>query len=309
MANKKSEKTSDKRSHIYTLSLEGSQVDALADWCEAHGWQLYSVNYAQYAYRSEGVNLVVYTSGKLVVQGKNTEMFVTDVLEPQITKQLKFGLERLEHPEWFVPHAGMDESGKGDLFGPLVAACVVADEEAVDFWLKNGLKESKQVSSDARLFQMEKLVRQPNNVIVELAYAGMVKYNQLYQKFGNLNELLAWFHAKAIENSLKRRFVKHGLLDQFTKADLVSKYLHVDGFVLDQHVRAESDPVVAAASIVARAEYVRQLKILSDQAGLILPKGAGMQAKEALKVLLTKFDRQELPKFAKMHFKTIEEVR
>jgi len=309
MANKRSEKTSEKGKHIYTLLLEPSQVDTLAEWCEVHGWEFYSVNYAHYAYRSEGVNLVVYTSGKLVVQGKNTEMFVTDVLEPEITKQLKFGLERLEHPEWFVPHAGMDESGKGDLFGPLVAACVIADGEVVDFWLKNGLKESKQVSSDARLFQMEKLVYQPKNVIVEVAYAGMEKYNQLYQKIGNLNELLAWFHAKAVENSLKKRFVKRGLLDQFTKANLVSKYLHVDDFVLEQHVRAESDPVVAAASIVARAEYVRQLKSLSDQAGIVLPKGAGLQAKEALKALLAKFDRQELPKFVKMHFKTLKEIQ
>ena len=201
----------------------------------------------------------------------------------------------------------MDESGKGDLFGPLVSACVIANGDTVDFWLQKGLKESKQVSSDARLFQMEKLVRQAPNVVIEVAFASMEKYNQLYQKFGNLNELLAWFHAKALENALQKHPVKEGLLDQFTASKLVQKYIHVEHFTLHQHVRAESDPVVAAASIIARAEYVRHLKNLSKASGINLPKGCGPQAKDALKSLIEKQGRENLPKFAKMHFKTIAE--
>ena len=305
---KKPEQKAEKVRHMYTLPLTLPQMDALAEWLESHNWEFYAVNYSQYAYRSEGINVVAYTSGKVVIQGKNTEAFVTDVLEPEITKKPRLGLERLEHPEWFVAHAGMDESGKGDLFGPLVAACVIADGNIVDFWLKNGLKESKQISSDAQLFKMEKLVRQPEGVVIEVAYAGMEKYNQLYQNFGNLNEQLAWFHAKALEGALKKRFVESGLLDQFTKSDLVSKYLHVDGFRLEQHVRAESDPIVAAASIVARSAYVHQLKKLSDIANIDLPKGAGVQAKEALVALIEKHGREALPKFVKMHFKTLQEV-
>lgn len=293
---------------IYTLALSASQVDLLAEWCENHAWEYYPVNYAQYAYKTEGINLVVYQSGKLVIQGKKTEDFIIDVLEPEITKKPQFGFERLEHPEWFIAHAGMDESGKGDLFGPLVSACVIADEEAVDFWLKQGLKESKQVSNDARLFQMEKLVRQPKNIVIEIAFAGMEKYNQLYQKFGNLNELLAWFHARAIENALQRQPVKEGLLDQFTASKLVQKYMHVENFTLHQRVRAEEDPVVAAASIIARAEYVRQLQKLSEISGVNLPKGCGVQAKEALRELIEKQGRENLSKFAKMHFKTIAEI-
>ena len=141
---KKPEQKAEKVRHIYTLPLTLPQMDALAEWLESHNWEFYAVNYSQYAYRSEGINVVAYTSGKVVIQGKNTEAFVTDVLEPEITKKPRLGLERLEHPEWFVAHAGMDESGKGDLFGPLVAACVIADGNIVDFWLKNGLKESKR---------------------------------------------------------------------------------------------------------------------------------------------------------------------
>ena len=193
-----------------------------------------------------------------------------------------------------------------------MTACVIADEKAVDFWLKNDLKESKSIGSDERLFETEKLVRQPKNVVIEVAFAGMEKYNALYRQFGNLNELLAWFHAQALQNALKRRSVREGLLDQFCKAKLVQKYLQKDGFsenfTLQQRVRAESDPVVAAASVIARATYVRQLKKLSNEAGVILPKGAGGNVKTALRSLIEQQGRDNLPKFCKMHFKTVSEI-
>ena len=294
---------------MYTLVLNALQADRLQQWCLDRCWESFSVQYAQFAFRGNDINVVFYSkSGKLVIQGKNTEDFVCNVLEPEITKEFKFGLERLEHPEWFRPHAGMDESGKGDLFGPLVAACVIADEDHVDFWLKNGLKESKQVTSDARVFKLEQLVRGTKGVVVELAYAGMEKYNQLYSKFNNLNNLLAWFHAKALEGALKKRPVSEGLLDQFTTSKLVQRYLKVENFNLQQQVRAEADPVVAAASIIARAEYLRQLKRLSEQADMPLPKGCGTQAKEALQKLISSQGIEAMSKFIKLHFKTFQEA-
>ena len=293
----------------YVIVLDPVQIETLAEWCESHGWSFFDVAYAHYGYKQEGVNLVVYKSGKLSIQGKNTHSFVTDILEPFITKKFSLGFERTEHPEWFLEHAGMDESGKGDLFGPLVTACVIANENAVDFWLKNGLKESKAIHNDTVLFKMEKLVKTPENVVIELAYAGMDKYNQLYSKFGNLNELLAWLHAKALGKALTRRPTVHnGLLDQFTQKKLVEKYIDLTGFALEQHVRAETDPVVAAASIAARAEYVRQLKTLSESSGVQLPKGCSTQAKQALQELIQKQGKENLKNFAKLHFKTVSEV-
>lgn len=297
-----------KPTSLYTLELTQDQSDALADWCETHGWAFYEVNYGRYAYKSDRVNVVVYNSGKCVVQGKGTEAFVTEVLELEITKDFKWGMEQKTHPEWFKPHAGMDESGKGDLFGPLVAACVIADGPMVESWLEQGLKESKQVSSDARLFALEKLVRQTKGVVVEVVYARMEKYNQLYARFGNLNNLLGWFHAKALSGALQRRPVPFGVLDQFSRSQKVLPYLNVENFILDQHVRAESDPVVAAASIVARAEFVRQLQNLSREAGIPLPKGAGPQAQEVLAQLVEKLGKEALPCLAKMHFKNINQI-
>src|SRR5690606_4441784 len=93
-------------------------------------------------------NVVGYKSGKLVVQGKGTEDFVRDVLEPQILGKAELGYEEVTHPEWFEPHAGLDEAGKGDFFGPVVAATVIADGAAVRAWRAAGVRDSKSITDD-----------------------------------------------------------------------------------------------------------------------------------------------------------------
>ncbi|MDR1255155.1 MAG: ribonuclease HIII [Puniceicoccales bacterium] len=308
MAKKSLEDAIGKPKVIYTITLEESQIKALETWCDHHAWEFYSVVYARFAFRGDGVNVVAYQSGKVVIQGKKTESFVTYVLESEITQNPQLGLERVHHPEWFVPHAGMDESGKGDFFGPLVTACVIGDGSMVNAWIQSGLRESKKLGSDLAVFKMEQLIRRTHGVVIEIAFAGMEKYNALYKKFGNLNELLAWFHAKSLDNALKKRWVPEGLLDQFAKGKLVQKYLESTPFNLKQRVRAEEDPVVAAASVVARAEYLRQLKKLSDEAGMLLPKGAGTRVQEVAHILVKNLGQERLGRFAKLHFKTTEKV-
>ncbi|MDR0755314.1 MAG: ribonuclease HIII [Puniceicoccales bacterium] len=308
MAKKPLENAVSKPKVIYTITLEENHIKALETWCNHHAWEFYHVDYARFAFRGDGVNVVAYQSGKVVIQGKKTEGFVTYVLESEITRKPQWGLERVHHPEWFVPHAGMDESGKGDFFGPLVTACVIADGSMVDAWIQSGLRESKKLGSDLAVFKMEQLIRRTHGVVVEIAFAGMEKYNALYKKFGNLNELLAWLHAKSLDNALKKRWVPEGLLDQFAKGKLVQKYLESTQFNLKQRVRAEEDPVVAAASVVARAEYLRQLKKLSDEAGIPLPKGAGIRVQEAAHALVKNLGQERLDCFAKLHFKTTEKI-
>lgn len=293
---------------LYTITLTPKQMKALSSWCDRRAWAFYSVPYAEFAYKGPDVNVVAYQSGKVVIQGKGTEDFVYFVLEIEITGEALLGMDRVNHPEWFELHAGMDESGKGDFFGPLVAACVIADGSMVDYWLEKGLKESKKVS-DVSALKLDKLIRNTPGVVVELTFANMERYNQLYDTFENLNYLLAWLHSKALEKALSVRWVDHGTLDQFTKARLVEKYLKNPKFKLTQHVRAEEDPVVAAASIVARAEYLRQIKQLSSRVGIPLPKGASGAVKEAAQKIIDKEGYVELRKFAKMHFKTALELK
>ena len=143
------------------------------------------------------------------------------------------------------------------------------------------------------------------------AFARMPKYNELYYKFDkNLNKLLAWYHSKSLIGALEERPAPWGLLDQFTKQKLVDAYVEDrKDFKLISRTKAESDPVVAAASIVARAVYVREMKRLSLEAGETLLKGAGSQVLQQAKKLVAGQGSDALKNFAKMHFKTAYEAQ
>jgi ribonuclease HIII len=294
---------------LYTIALTPEQMESLKRNLDRRLWAFYEVDHAAFAFKGDKVNVVAYKSGKLVVQGKQTESFVTNILEPEVTKSPQLGYDEVHHPEWYEPHAGMDESGKGDLFGPLVVATVIADGEMVRTWMQKGVKDSKAIGSDQRIFDLEKIIRTTQGVVVETAFAGMPKYNELYAKFNNLNRLLAWFHARALEAALNRRLVPWGLLDQFSKQPITASFLKEHkGFDLRQRTKAESDPVVAAASIIARAQYVRAIRALEEQAGMEIPKGSGSQAAQALRELVAKKGRDCTSAFVKEHFKTVAEV-
>lgn len=298
-----------KKKTLHTLKLDDSQAKKLDAWLDKHLWAPYKVQYARFAYKSRDTNIVFYESGKLVIQGKGTEDFVTFVLEPEITGVAKMGYEAVEHPEWFTLHAGVDESGKGDLFGPLVSACVIADGDAVREWMEKGLKESKQITSDTAVLAAAKMVKNTKNVVVKVSYFGMEKYNALYIKFGrNLNKMLAWMHATAIDNALEVRHAPWGMLDQFTKQPLVQRLVKTENFDLKMRTKAEEDPVVAAASVVARATYVYAMRTLSGDAGFQLKKGASAEVKKQAVEIVRKFGAGDLKKFAKLHFKTAAEA-
>ena len=184
-----------KRRTSYTLKLTSDQMDKLGDSLSGRGWPSRQVPYARHAFDGDGVKVVAYESGKLVVQGGKTEEFVSNILEPEITGEFLLGYEEVNNPEWFEPHAGLDESGKGDLFGPVVSACVVADGDMVKKWMESGIRDSKTIT-DGAIIKMASIIKQTKGVVIKTAYTGMPKYNELYGKFGdNLNKLLAWLHA------------------------------------------------------------------------------------------------------------------
>lgn len=311
MAKKSNKDEGPKKTTMYTIKLTPEQMEKLEGILKMRDWFDFEVQHSQFAFKWDSVNVVGYKSGKVVVQGKKTEEFVQDILEAEVTYEPKMGYEEFNHPEWFEPHAGLDESGKGDFFGPLIATTVIADEAAVRHWMDEGIKDSKSVSSDRAIKVLAAKIRNTEGVVIKTVFAGMVKYNELYQKFdANLNKLLAWFHGRALMDALAEKQVPWGLLDQFSKAPLVQNQIKgkVGNFDLQMRTKAEEDPVVAAASIIARAEYVRQIDKLSDQAGVQLPKGASAAVKEVARQIVSEQGPAALRNFAKMHFKTASEV-
>jgi ribonuclease HIII len=200
---------------------------------------------------------------------------------------------------------GVDESGKGDFFGPLVvAACYVGPEHLAEL---DGVKDSKKLTDQQALALATKIKAVcPHSVIA----IGPEKYNELYSKFRNLNTLLAWGHARAIENVLENQPADLIISDQFAAGGgVVKKALYEKGrqaqFV--SRVRAESDIAVAAASILARAEFLRKLEWLGKEFEIKLPKGATNVIGTG-KQFVAKHGPDKLKCVAKMHFKTSQQV-
>ncbi|RKX35449.1 MAG: ribonuclease HIII [Verrucomicrobia bacterium] len=297
-----------KKQTLYTIKLDSAKLDRVRDICDGRMWEPYDVAYARFAFKGPKVNIVGYESGKLVVQGKETEDFILNTLEPEVTGEAVFGYDEVLHPDWYEAHAGLDESGKGDFFGPVVSACVIAGPDEIREWTKAGIRDSKTIT-DRKILDLDRLIRDTRKAVVKTVFCGMHRYNDLMGKpRANLNKLLAWQHAKALEQALGARKVPWGMLDQFSRKDLVSGYFSTPEFELRMRTKAEDDPVVAAASVVARAEFVRQMGRLSVQLGEKLVKGAGPKVVEQAASIVEKLGAPALRDFGKLHFRTAYEV-
>jgi ribonuclease HIII len=297
----------------YTLKLTSEQADALRAWLQAHGYKFREVPYARFAAERDKTNLVFYESGKLVVQGKGTQEFIEFVLEPEILKEARLGYEAVLNPELLLPRLGVDESGKGDFFGPLCIAGVYVNETVVKSWKDSGIRDSKNISSDKRIRELAELIRKTAGCVVTTVPIGNEAYNQrLYPKMGSVNAILAWGHSRVIENLMGLKYQMNpapvrAISDQFAydKATVAKALMPLGRSIeLIQKHRAEEDLAVAAASILARNEFVQRLGKLEKQYQMVFPKGASAAVDAAAKEFVAKYGAEQLPKVAKMHFRT-----
>lgn len=202
---------------------------------------------------------------------------------------------------------GVDESGKGDFFGPLVIAGVVADEKGEKLLLGRGVRDSKLIA-DSRILELADWIKGnfPNAIVT----IGPEKYNELYAKIRNLNRLLAWGHCRVIENLAEKEAFAQVVSDRFGKTEYIEKALMEKGkqIPLRQQVRAEALPQVAAASILARAQFVRYLQQLSSEYKMTIPKGAGAPVDKAAAAFVEQYGKEALEKVAKIHFRNFSKL-
>lgn len=273
-------------------------------------WSLADAPYMLFKASSGKVAVAAYESGKLVVQGAEAQDFVEFILEPEVLREKAFAQapERTEpSAASFSPHAGLDESGKGDFFGPLVIACVfVADETIARGLAEIGVKDSKMIKNDRMIVRIAAEIRRRVNGKFSIVAIGPEAYNNFYEKIQSLNRLLAWGHARALENLLQKApECKAALADKFGDESLIRNALLKAGrsIRLDQRTKAESDIAVGAASILARAEFVRRMTELGEAHGVTLPKGAGEQVDQVAARLACAGGAALLRQVAKMHFR------
>lgn len=293
------------KSSCFVAHIDLSLADKLRNDLIEQGFELTTPLYTLFSAQKKGVSCTLYASGKLTVQGKNKDDFIHFYLETEILKSLAYS-----HPEPaadLIAHIGIDESGKGDFFGPLCIAGVYADVAMIKELLSLGVKDSKTLSDTHVLALKGKIQKVCPHSIVRISPK---KYNELYAKFRNLNHLLGWGHATAITELVEKTGCHEVIIDQFADESVVASALEKKQLQchLTQKHKAESDPVVAAASILARGAFLDGLKHLSEKMGISLPKGASKQVIAIGKALVSKWGEEVLQEVAKLHFKTREEV-
>ena len=296
--------------------------------------------YCKYSFkfgsRNETITIKQYNSGKLTIQGSAGPLY-RSILESIIplynihfpksdtsvdsllclsptnpaTEGHSSTKELADVP---LPHIGTDESGKGDYFGPMVIAGVLIDSTTETALKELGVKDSKTLT-DKRCKELAVQIR----ALLPVGYHEVEilpeRYNQLYEQFKsegkNLNHLLAWGHARAIESLLLKGSCSHAIADQFGDENYIRSKLMEKGRKLQlvQLPKGERYIAVAAASILARDRFLSRLETLQDTYTIELPKGASDSVVNAGKRFVQTHGDNSLGKIAKLHHKTTEKIR
>jgi ribonuclease HIII len=275
-----------------------------------------------------------FSSGKLQLQGRagplyrgvleiiiprynlhfpNAKLNITDYLANSAAEAKGAADPSAPQLQVALPHIGTDESGKGDYFGPLVIAGVWVDESLQISLVRLGVRDSKEIS-DSQCQKLAAAIREMCSGKYEVVEISPERYNQLQAQFvrekKNLNHLLAWGHARAIESLLNRHHCEQAIADQFGDEKYIASKLMERGKSLKllQTPKAERFIAVAAASVLARDHFLSRLAELSKEAGVTIPKGASPAAVEAAKQIVKARGIDSLNRFVKLHFKTTASV-
>lgn len=292
----------------HTIMLSQDQAEKLRGVLERDGFEFGDRPHTLFSAKKGKLNVSVYQKGpKVLIQGKEAGDFVRFTLEPEITGEARLGYEEVNQPDMFEPHFGIDESGKGDYFGPLVVAGAYTDATSARALLDAGIMDSKRITSAARIRKLAGIIRDTPGLRHVVVAIGPERYNELHRSFGNVNRLLAWGHARAIARLHEQRpSCPRALSDQFAQPAVLERALKQQRIEiqLDQRTKAESDVAVAAASILARERFVDWMDKTSAASGVTLPLGASDTVIEAGKQLVERHGPTALERAAKTHFRT-----
>lgn len=294
-------------------SLKISEHD-LKSKLEKQGFEFKSADHAYWRAQKTGITITLYKSGKLLTQGKDAEIFLASLQGVEKVETISKTTEIKNIPNSTPPRnnkikswIGTDESGKGDYFGPLVIASVLVDITNTEKLVSLGVQDSKKIND----ITIQKIAPKIKELcIFSVVTINPAKYNELYSKFKNLNTLLAWGHARAIENILEKTPCEYALSDKFGNESLIKNALMKNGrnIQLEQRTKAEDDIAVAAASVLARDEFLKRMKSFSAEYGINLPKGASDLVIKQGKLFVSKFGIEKLTNVAKLHFKTTQQI-
>ncbi len=281
-------------------------IDAFRAFVRSKGWSVVAEKEIAFGYQlvvTDGINKTpvdLFKSGKTLIQGKPSvlQAELRSWYQVSATATATTGMARI----------GSDESGKGDYFGPLVIGAVYVDGLTETQLITLGVRDSKLLSDHRILAMAETIKGTCPHFVVSI---GPKTYNEMYERMQNLNQLLAWGHARSLEKVLEKVSCDLAIADQFGDESYLLNALGEKSRLikLEQRSHAESDVAVAAASILARADFVRRMEQLSNRIGKTLPKGAFDPSIITLgREIVAKGGQGLLAELAKVHFKTTKTI-
>jgi len=289
-----------------TLKLKPNEIADLRATLNEEQFDFRRLDHAHFQARKPGLVISAYRSGKVVFQGQHAVEFLEghgyDIPE---TDRKPGASGTSKTPTLDARVVGSDESGKGDYFGPLVVAAVAAGPDDVAALLDAGVKDCKQMS-DATVLKAAAAIRKlcPHSIQRLMP----PEYNAAHEKEGNVALFMSRMHAEAIAEIAEG--CERAIIDQFTFAERLEAALKKAGADLPVEIRpkAEDNLAVAAASVLARAEFLLGLKELGADHGHELPKGAGAPVDRAGREIFQTGGIEELRQIAKVHFKTTRKI-
>jgi ribonuclease HIII len=258
----------------------------------------------------EKISLQVFfgkKGNKILLQG-NKELMLYKKVSDLIFGE-KFISDDKQELEPNYPYIGTDESGKGDFFGPLVIAGVYLTPDTGKLLRTIGIRDSKELS-DYQIGEIASEIKKDRKIIFDFVHISPEKYNQLYEKMGNLNRLMGWAHARAIENLLNKCDAGEVISDKFGNEKVILDALQTKGRTINlkQVTKAERFTAVAAASVLARESVINWFKFQSRKLNIEIPKGSSVDVENVAKHLFQKHGEDTLTKLVKLHFKTSNKV-
>ena len=259
--------------------------------------------YAKWQLKPENCVITCYTSGKTVFQGKDANVYVAAFMQGQ--DEIPNTATTNQYPQ-----AGSDEVGTGDYFGPVCVCASYVTHDDVDFLIKLGVRDSKQMS-DADMLKIGPLLveRIPHSLLIVLPQ----KYNRVHES-NNLNAIKAKLHNQAYINLAKKiELPSFKIIDQFTPETSYYRYLKNEPQIIRGihfETKAEDKYLsVAVGSIISRYGFLKTWEEMEKKYNMTLPKGSGDKVDIVAQAFVERYGLERLGEIAKLHFKNTEKIR
>lgn len=291
-----------------------NQIELVHKQCEKNGIQTLPIIKKDYNFEfaardaKDKIKIQIYFGKKgvkKILQGNLNSGLYRKINELILEEpQLNLIQTPTDEPQEYI---GSDECGKGDFFGPLIAAAVFVNQETQKKLKQLGVRDSKDLT-ETKIAVLAKSIKHVITNDYEIVKINPIKYNHLYDKFKNLNKLLNWAHSKAIDTLLLKTDCKTVITDKFSNKDLaVTSNINHSSVEFIQEPKAERFTGVAAASILARDEFNKWFNH-HKKLGYNFPKGSSEAVEQAASKLFKETNEDKIREFVKLHFKTFNKI-